>query len=64
MKSSLDELMAVLEKLRAEKHPEIPTEVITNIVEIQIDDQESTAARQGRLKSYFDKISDILGEKV
>lgn len=31
MKNSLDELLLVLETLRAEKHPEIPADVIKTI---------------------------------
>lgn len=63
MKNNLDELLLVLEKLREEKHPEIPKDVIRVIAEIQRDNQESEAARQGRLKSYFDQITKGLGEQ-
>ncbi len=63
MKNSLDELLRVLEKLRAENHPEIPADVIKNIAVIQRDNQESVAVRQGRLKSYFDQITERLEEE-
>jgi len=62
MKNSLDELLLVLETLRAEKHPEIPADVIKTIAVIQRDNQESAAARQGKLKSYIDQITDSIGE--
>ena len=62
MKNSLDELLLVLETLRAEKHQEIPADVIKTITVIQRDNQESTAVRQGKLKSYIDQITDSIGE--
>ncbi len=62
MKNSLDELMDVLETIRSEKHPEIPANVVKTIAVIQRDNQESIAARQGRLKAYFDRITESAGE--
>lgn len=62
MKNSLDELLLVLETLRAEKYPEIPADVIKTITVIQRDNQKSTAVRQGKLKSYIDQITDSIGE--
>ncbi len=63
MKNDNDELLAVLEKIRKEKHPEIPAEVIETIAKIQRDNQESAAVRQGKMKNYFDQVSEGLGEK-
>ena len=62
MKSSLAELLLVLETLRVEKHPEIPSDVIIKIAEIQRDNQEGVAARQAKIKSYIDQITDSFGE--
>ena len=62
MKNNLDELMAVLERIRTEKHPEIPADVIRNIVNIQKNEQENVAVRQGKLKNYFDQFTNEMGE--
>lgn len=63
MKNSLDELLAVLEEIRKEKHPEIPSSVIKDIAAIQRDNQESSAARQGKLKNYFDQVTEGMGKE-
>ncbi len=63
MKNSLDELLAVLEEIRKEKHPEIPSSVIKDIAAIQRDNQESSAVRQGKLKNYFNQVTEGMGKE-
>lgn len=63
MKNSLDELLAVLEEIRKEKHPEIHSSVIKDIAAIQRDNQESSAVRQGKLKNYFNQVTEGMGKE-
>ena len=63
MKNSLDELLAVLEEIRKEKHPEIPSSVIKDIAAIQGDNQESSAVRQGKRKTYFNQVTEGMGKE-
>ena len=63
MKNSLDELLAVLEEIRKEKHPEIPSSVIKDIAAIQRDNQERSAVRQGKLKNYFNQVTEGMGKE-
>lgn len=50
-RNNLDELLRVLESIRAEKYPDIPAEVIREIVNAQYDNQAENDRRHGRLQT-------------
>ena len=50
-RNNLDELLRVLELIRAEKYPDIPAEVIREIVNAQYDNQAENDLRHGRLQT-------------
>ena len=63
MELTIRSLLAVLEEIRKEKHPEIPSSVIKDIAAIQRDNQESSAVRQGKLKNYFNQVTEGMGKE-
>ena len=64
MKNNLEELMKTLETIRKEKYPEIPEEVIREIVEIQFKNQDNPTKRQGDTQRVILKYADqIKGEE-
>lgn len=50
-RNNLDELLRVLELIRAEKYPDIPAQVIRDIVNAQYDNQSENDRRHGRQKT-------------
>ena len=50
-RNNLDELLRVLELIRAEKYPDIPAEVIREIVNAQYDNQAENDRRHRRLQT-------------
>lgn len=46
MKNNLDELRATLESIRAEKFPNIPADVISEIIDVQNQNQDNPEKRQ------------------
>jgi len=47
-RNNLDELLRVLESIRAEKYPDIPAKVIQDIVNAQYNNQSESDRRHGR----------------
>ena len=47
MKNNLDELKSTLEEIRSAKYPDVPKELIDAIVDIQSQNQDNPAKRQG-----------------
>ena len=50
-RNNLQELLNVLESIRAEKYPEIPAEVIREIVQSQYENQSESDRVHGRTKT-------------
>ena len=50
-RNNLQELLNVLESIRAEKYPEIPAEVIREIVQSQFENQSESDRVRGRTKT-------------
>ena len=61
MRSNLNELLSVLEEIRASKYPEIPAEVIEQIVLAQYENQDNRV--QGRSQT-MKIVSDFLDNAV
>jgi len=55
MRNSLDDLKRTLEKIRMEKHPEIPAAVIEKIVEAQAENQDNASKRQAETERIIDE---------
>ena len=59
-RSNLDDLLSVLEEIRAKEYPDIPEEVIKKIVYAQYENQDSRAAgRQLTMKAISDFLNTI-----
>lgn len=54
MKNSLDELKATLNEIRREKHPNIPVDVINQIVEAQAKNQDNATKRRTETELIID----------
>lgn len=63
--SNLQELLSVLEGIRAKEYPDIPAEVIEKIVIAQYENQDQrTAARNLSMKAISDFLNTIGVEEV
>ncbi len=60
-KIEVEELLKVLETIRAEKHPEIPPRLINDIVQAQFESQDDRAEGSRKTKKLID---DFLKEVV
>lgn len=54
MKNSMADLKATLERIRKEKYPDIPPEVIDEIVDVQSENQDDPATRYAKTKKIID----------
>ncbi len=67
-KNNLDELRATLESIRSEKYPDIPPEVIGEIVDIQNEYQDNPTKRQTETRKVIMKFADLIkadeGEQI
>ena len=61
MRSNLKELLSVLEENRAKEHPEIPAEVIEQIVLAQYDNQDNRVISRTKTMKI---VSDYLNKAV
>ncbi|OPX85433.1 MAG: hypothetical protein A4E53_03427 [Pelotomaculum sp. PtaB.Bin104] len=57
----VEELLKVLEAIRAEKYPDIPPELIKNIIQAQFENQDDRAQGRRNTKKLID---DFLKEAV
>ena len=57
MRSNLKELLSVLEEIRASEYPDIPSEVIEQIVIAQFDNQDNRVQARSRTMKI---VSDFL----
>ena len=63
--SNLQELLSVLEVIRAKEYPDIPAEVIEKIVIAQYENQDNrTKARSLTMKTISDFLGTIGAEEV
>ena len=63
--SNLQELLSVLEEIRAKEYPDIPAEVIAKIVIAQYENQDNrTKARSLTMKTISDFLGTIGAEEV
>ena len=60
-KVEVEELLKVLETIRAEKYPDIPSELIRNIVQAQFENQDD---RTGGYRDTKKLIDDFLKQVV
>lgn len=63
MKNSLNELKETLEAIRLEKYPEIPRDLIDEIVDVQNGLQDDIGKRQKATKAAIDKYTALLKPK-
>ncbi len=60
MKNSLDELKETLERIRLEKYPSVPKELITEIIEAQYENQDNPARRESETQRIIYKYASEL----
>lgn len=60
MKNSLDELLATLEKIRSEQFPDVPAELLKEIVEIENEYQDKPGQRQSETIKLIMKFADSI----
>ena len=53
-KVEVEELLKVLETIRAEKYPDIPSDLIKNIVQAQFENQDDRAPGYRDTKNFID----------
>ena len=63
MKNSLDDLKSTLEAIRREKYPNIPSDVIERIVEVQAGNQDNAAKRQAETERIIDEYVRSIGRE-
>jgi len=60
----VEELISVLEKLRAEQHPEIPSKLIRDIVEVEFERTDDRAQARKETKRLIDEFLKSVDEEV
>ena len=60
----VEELISVLEKLRAEQHPEIPSKLIRDIVEVEFERTDDRAQARKETKRLIDVFIRSVDEEV
>lgn len=60
MKNNLDELRATLEEIRKSEYPDIPKEVIDEIVDVQSQNQDNPGKRQSETQKVIMKYANKL----
>lgn len=63
-KVEVEELIGVLEKIRAEQHPEIPSELIRDIVEAEFERTDDRAQARKETKCLIDDYLKKVDEEV
>lgn len=58
--SNLEELIATLETIRNEKYPEVPKELLENIIMIEYENQDDRAEGQTNTIKVLDEFLDKL----
>lgn len=68
MKNSLSELLSTLEEIRAAKFPDIPPEIISEIIQVQMNNQDNPGNRQNETQKivmkYANQITSEEGEEL
>lgn len=64
-RKNLDELLSVLEKVRSEKYPDVPKELIRQIAYVQYDNQDdrqqARSKTMGLIAEYMNRLNDREG---
>lgn len=60
MKNNLEELKRTLETIRAKNYPNIPKEVIEEIVDIQFQNQDNLGKRQTETQKAITKYANMI----
>ena len=63
-KNNLNELKATLESIREADHPEIPSEVISEIIDIQQEYQDNPTKRQSETRKIILKYANNIKSEV
>ena len=63
MRNSLEDLKNTLEKIRVEKHPEIPSDVINKIILAQAENQDNPSNRQADTERIIDEYLNSVGHE-
>ena len=58
IKNNLDELQATLESIRQTKYPDIPSEVISEIIDVQHEYQDNPTKRQSETRKVILKYAN------
>ena len=62
MRNSLDDIKRTLEKIRKEKYPDIPKEIIEKIVMVQAENQDNASKRQTETERVIDDYLQGIGQ--
>lgn len=60
IKNNLEELRATLENIRTTNYPDIPPEVISEIVDVQHEYQDDPTKRQNETRKVILKYADLI----
>ena len=60
MKNSLDDLKATLERIRKEKYPSVPADLVEEIVSVQMANQDNPAKRQSETIKVIDRYAALI----
>lgn len=60
MKNSLNELLVTLEEIRVTQFPDIPPEVIIEIVNAQVNNQDNPGIRQSETQKIITQYANLI----